>query len=205
MTSSRDDFPEATKRALAARVNYQCSNPHCGASTSGPQADPSKAVNVGVAAHITGAAPGGPRYAATMTPQQRADISNGIWLCQTCAKLIDSDQTRFGGAVLLGWRDAAEQLALAQIGKTSPRRTAAQIGDKWVNLSYPENAGITQRLTAEGYDLHWTIANDENEKVDLQGWERVLLDQPDGTKACLKIRDHPVIGGYLILLRKKRP
>jgi hypothetical protein len=139
-----------------------------------------------------------------MTPQQRADIANGIWLCQTCAKLIDSDETRFDAAVLMGWKDAAEQAALAQVGKTSPRRDAVQISDKWVNISYPEKAGITQRLTAEGYDLHWTRANDENEKVDLQGWEPVLVDQTDGTKARLKIRDHPVIGGYVILLRKKR-
>src|SRR5690242_10450826 len=59
---SRDDFPESAKRALSARVNAKCSNPDCGAATSGPQLDPCKALNVGVAAHIAAAAPGGPRY-----------------------------------------------------------------------------------------------------------------------------------------------
>jgi hypothetical protein len=34
--------------------------------------------------------------------------------------------------------------------------------------------------------------------------ERVLVDQEDGTKARLKIHDHPVVGGYLILLKKRR-
>jgi hypothetical protein len=139
-----------------------------------------------------------------MTPEQRADIANGVWLCQTCAKLVDNDQVRFTAAVLQDWKAVAEQDALDQIGKTAPRRDAVQIIDKWVNLSYPKKVGITQRLTAEGYDVSWRTANEESELVDLQGWEPVLLDQPDRTRARLKIRDHPVIGGYLILLRRKR-
>jgi hypothetical protein len=203
MTSSRDDFPESTKRALAARVNHRCSNPDCGAPTSGPQVERGKALNVGVAAHIRGAASGGPRFVATMTPQERADISNGVWLCQTCAKLVDNDQTRFTATVLQTWKVAAEQAALEEIGKTSPRRDAV-IVDKWVNLAYPEKAGITASLAREGYDVRWRTANEENELVDLQGWERVLLDEVDGSRVRLKIHDHPVIGGYLILLKRKR-
>ena len=203
-TSSRDDFPEATKRALAARVNHRCSKPDCGAPTSGPQVEPDKALNVGVAAHIRGAAPGGPRYDPTMTSEQRADIANGLWLCQTCAKLVDNDQVRFTAVALQGWKAMAEQTALDQIGKIAPRQEATQLIDKWVNHPYPEKAGITQRLTAEGYDIRWRTANEESELVDLKGWEPVFLDQPDGTRARLKIQDHPVIGGYLILLKRKR-
>jgi hypothetical protein len=52
----RDDFAEEAKRALAARVGNVCSNPDCRALTSGPQDDSTKALNVGVGAHITGAA-----------------------------------------------------------------------------------------------------------------------------------------------------
>ena len=204
MTSSRDDFLEPIKRALAARVNHRCSNPDCGAPTSGPQVEPGKAVNVGVAAHIAGAAPGGPRYDPTMTAQQRADIANGVWLCQTCAKLIDNDPVCFHAALLQEWKAVAERAALNQVGKTSPRQGAVQIIDKWVNSSYPEEAGITRELAAAGYDLYWSRASDEAQRVDLQGWEPVLLDQADGTKARLKIHDHPVVGGYLILLKKKR-
>ena len=202
--SPRDDFPEPTKRALAARVNYRCSNPDCGAQTSGPQVEPAKALNVGVAAHITGAAPGGPRYDTTLTPEGRADITNGVWLCQTCAKLVDNDPVRFNAAGLRDWKNKAEQQALDLVGKTTPRRdVTAPVIDKWVNLSYPETAGITRALKSEGYELRWTTANQESEQVDLQGWEPVILDQADGTRARLKIRDHPVVGGYLILLRKK--
>jgi len=79
-----------------------------------------------------------------------------------------------------------------------------QIADKWVDLSYPEKAGIMRQLTTEGFELCWATANKESEKIDLQNWEPVLLDLADGTKARLKIHDHPVVGGYLILLKRKR-
>ena len=202
---SRDDFSEPTKRALAARVNHRCSKPDCRAQTSGPQVDAGKAVNVGVAAHIAGAASGGPRYDAALTPDQRADISNGLWLCQNCAKIVDNDPVRFGTAVLRDWKAAAEHEALDLVGKTAAwHETGARTLDKWVNMSYPEEAGINRELTAHGYDLRWTTANEESQRVDLEGWEPVLVDQSDGTKARLKIRDHPVVGGYLILLKRKR-
>jgi len=84
------------------------------------------------------------------------------------------------------------------------RESATQILDKWVNLSSPESAGISRQLTAKGFDLCWATANEEGEKVDLQSWEPVLLDLADGAKARLKIHDHPAVGGYLILLRRKR-
>jgi len=54
----RDDFSEEVKRIVASRVGYRCSNPDCRAPTSGPQIDIKKSLNVGVAAHITGASSG---------------------------------------------------------------------------------------------------------------------------------------------------
>lgn len=58
----RDDFSEEAKLILARRVNYHCSNPICGESTTGPQTNPTKSMNIGVAAHITAASPNGPRF-----------------------------------------------------------------------------------------------------------------------------------------------
>ena len=40
-------------------------------------------------------AQGGPRYDASMTPEERKSFENGIWLCQSCSKLIDTDITRY--------------------------------------------------------------------------------------------------------------
>jgi len=82
----RDDFNIDVKRTLAARVGNRCSNPACLALTSGPQKRSAKSLNIGVAAHITAASPGGPRYDSQLTQENREGIENGIWLCQNCAK-----------------------------------------------------------------------------------------------------------------------
>ena len=114
----RDDFTEEVKRTMAARTGNACSNPDCRASTSGPQDDPTKALNVGVAAHITGAAEGGQRYNLMLSSGERRHPDNGIWLCQTCAKLIDNDAARFTEKLLRAWKEIAEDRAFRSIGKT---------------------------------------------------------------------------------------
>lgn len=112
----RDEFSQKTKRILAARAGYRCSRAECRAPTIGPQTDRRKTVSVGVAAHICGASSGGPRYDRTMAPEDRSDVANGIWLCQTCAKLIDTDPARFSSTELVQWKQSAELDALARIG-----------------------------------------------------------------------------------------
>jgi hypothetical protein len=74
----RDEFPETVIRALSRRTGGRCSNPNCLCLTSGPQ--PSNmlgVINIGVAAHITAAAPGGKRYNPSLTTEQRRAASNG--------------------------------------------------------------------------------------------------------------------------------
>lgn len=114
-----DDFPTPVKELLAKRVAQRCSNPGCGHPTSGPQDDPAKAVNVGVAAHITAASAGGPRYDAAMDPAQRRSADNGIWLCQTCAKLIDNDELRYPVAKVRDWKARAEATAAKNLERPS--------------------------------------------------------------------------------------
>lgn len=63
---TRDDFTTSTKEVIARRVGYHCSL--CSRGTVGPNEDPARANNIGVAAHITAASPGGPRYDATIRP-----------------------------------------------------------------------------------------------------------------------------------------
>lgn len=124
----RDDFTAGTKELLARRVGFTCSNPECRQATSGPQADPAGAVNLGVAAHISAASPGGPRYEEDLSPEQRADSSNGIWLCQTCAKLIDNDPVRFSRGVLESWKRAAERSAAVALTQGRKSDSASQPG-----------------------------------------------------------------------------
>lgn len=122
----RDDFSAGVKDELAKRVGFRCSNPGCRHSTSGPQSAPVGTVNVGVAAHITAASSGGPRYNDQLPADQRASTNNGIWLCQTCAKLIDSDQPGFSIDKLREWKNSAEAVAAQALAQ---RRAAPSESD----------------------------------------------------------------------------
>ncbi len=109
---TRDDFPRKVKDTLARRVGFLCSNPACRCGTTGPHSNPNKAINVGVAAHITAAARGGPRYDPSLSQSERSSIRNGIWLCQNCAKFVDNDETRYPADLLRQWIILTEHRAL---------------------------------------------------------------------------------------------
>ncbi len=98
------------------------SNPACRRVTSGPQENPEKAVNLGVAAHIAAASAGGARYDASMSPLQRSAIENGIWLCQSCAKLIDSDTQKYTSGLLRNWKTTAEANAATELEKVGKKQ-----------------------------------------------------------------------------------
>lgn len=98
------DFASRIVDALAKRASQKCSNPDCREPTSEPHSDPAKAVILGQAAHIKGARPGSARYDSTMTDQDRAHPSNGIWLCVHCATKIDKDESKFPVKLLKQWK-----------------------------------------------------------------------------------------------------
>lgn len=84
-----------------------------------------------MAAHITAASPGGPRYDAGLTAEQRGSATNGIWLCQTDAKLVDDDVASYPVDVLRSWKEHAEEGARAMLG----RPTSGQCFDAAVEVS----------------------------------------------------------------------
>jgi hypothetical protein len=116
----RDDFRSRTKSIIARRVGGLCSNPNCAKLTTGPASAEASSINIGVAAHITAASEGGPRFDRTLTAQERRHASNGIWLCQTCAHLIDVDIERYPAELLRKWKSEAEDFALLSIGTAGP-------------------------------------------------------------------------------------
>jgi hypothetical protein len=120
---ARDDFSRPVIERLAKRVGMKCSYPDCRVTTSGPDAE-GGVTNIGVAAHISAASLGGPRYDETLTPEMRSDIANGIWLCQTHAKLIDDDELTYPPAVLRDWKDTAEHMAALEARGFEVRRAA---------------------------------------------------------------------------------
>jgi len=122
----RDEFTQGVKDELARRVSYLCSNPGCRQQTSGPQSTPSGSVNIGVAAHITAASPGGPRYDESILPETRGSAENGIWLCQICAKLVDNDPARYDVSKLQEWKSDAESAAARALEHRTAPATESQ-------------------------------------------------------------------------------
>lgn len=116
--TGRDDFPAAVIEEIRKRAGGRCSVPICRAATTGPSESRASGVtNVGMAAHITAAAPGGPRFDPEMTQEQRRSRENGIWACYTHGKAIDDDEHRYPAELLRAWRDRAEALASEELGR----------------------------------------------------------------------------------------
>ena len=179
----RDDFTQPIKETLAKRVGFKCSNLNCRKMTIGPNENASKATNVGVASHIEAASPGGARYNPSQTSRQRSDIANGIWLCQTCSKLIDSDTTKYTVLLLNKWKNLSEETASLEIDYppraasndvyiTAINPVASQIAHTIVNQGIPQRklnptlvAEFIRRakqLPSENYTIH--ISNSDSEK-----------------------------------------
>ncbi|ATU73679.1 HNH endonuclease [Komagataeibacter rhaeticus] len=136
---------------LAKRAAYRCSNPDCGATTSGPAACRTSSVNVGEAAHIYGANPGSARFDAQMTSAERADITNAIWLCSNCHKLVDDDPLRYPAGLLFEWQKDHESVVSAQIGKAGAvvrQRYERRHLEEFGKLSY-----LSERIILEKGDL----------------------------------------------------
>jgi hypothetical protein len=111
----RDDFPKQTITEIAKGVGYRCSNPECTRPTIGANAAQDGIITIGVAAHICAASPGGPRYNAAQSREERRAKENGIWLCQNCGRLVDADEQKFTVAVLTKWKRGAQERAFREV------------------------------------------------------------------------------------------
>jgi hypothetical protein len=85
---------------------------------------------------------------------------------------------------------------------TEGSHASSQIEDKWIDTEHLKRSGVTERLKAEGYQVQLDSANNESRLVDLEGWEHVILEQ-NGKRFRLKFHDHPAVGGYMVLLRRR--
>lgn len=112
---TRDDFSQSVKDKLAKLAGYLCSDPSCRRHTVGSNSDGDTVINLGTAAHICAAAPGGPRYDANMTPQERSSVANGIWLCSSHGRAVDVKDSKFTIQLLHEWKDKAQQDSLRRV------------------------------------------------------------------------------------------
>lgn len=192
---TRDEFNPKVKQTLAGRVNLRCSI--CRAATSGPHSNPERVVNVGVAAHITGAAPGGPRFDPSLSKGQRSGAANGIWLCQNCAKLVDNDDVRYPTDTLRRLKQRAEQEAEDDIGQGSTGQRGSRSAMPHVQI--PNIGGLPYLaaradLIALGWqpiNRHWSDASN----LDIsggngpfywnQGCHEIVSASGTGAAACV--------------------
>ena len=118
MGSRRDNFPQSVIYILIKRSGGKCCN--CGAATFGPHTGrQDKYQNIGQAAHIAAAAPGGPRYDPKMAPEQRMSATNGVWLCSNCHSLVDRDTEQYTLKRLWQIKREGEERARQEVGVAS--------------------------------------------------------------------------------------
>jgi len=117
---NRDNFPARIVDVLAKRASYICSNPECKALTVCPSDTISdKSIYIGEAAHITAAASSGPRYDESLTVEERCSIENAIFLCSSCATMIDKNKgIDFTKEVLRNWKLQHEAWVRSNLNKS---------------------------------------------------------------------------------------
>ncbi|WP_413208401.1 hypothetical protein [Rhodospirillum sp. A1_3_36] len=138
----RDDFNAKVKSLLAQRAGYLCSNPECRRQTIGPRKGERGTINIGVAAHIKAASPGGPRYDHNQTQLERTSEDNGIWLCANHAHQIDHDSNEFAVEKLKQWKEGAEEHAFQQIANGRGVAITPQLAAELLRQHIPHIPGL---------------------------------------------------------------
>jgi hypothetical protein len=101
-------FTQSVVRQLALEANFRCVRPGCYMLTHLWDRKTERFIVLGEGAHDAAASRGGPRYRPNLTIEQRRAVSNGAWLCPTCATRVDKDWTNYPHGTISGWqREAA--------------------------------------------------------------------------------------------------
>lgn len=152
------DFSNTIKDILAKRAGQTCSNPECRRPTSGAHTDEDKAINLGEAAHIRAARQGQARYDPGMTDVERSHISNGIWLCRTCAAEIDRDPQKYTVEVLNNWKKEHEKRITSGKPLAATRDTDETFIKKYDEISKLMNVAFEAACLFSG-DFQFTGAD----------------------------------------------
>lgn len=186
---SRDDFSRKVKEIVKGRSAYICSNPDCRRLTIAPsEADSEKFLYVGMVAHITAAAPGGPRYEPNLTEEERASSENAIHLCAVCATMIDKNQgIDFSKELLKRWKTNHEEWVTKNLNKNPwfanfKDEARFEFVRKMVSLAKQYTAQFSAATSFLTYDSEY--ADREKKENELQG-ETLLLNEAFARKGRL--------------------
>lgn len=184
MKNSRDSFTQQTVRLLSDRVGSTCSNPTCRVITRGP-GEGYKTINIGVAAHITAAAPGGPRYDPSLTSEQRRNADNGIWLCHNCARMVDYDPKEYSIELLRQWKLTAEEYARRKIGRAFSFKPIKNIDDIKPIKNTSLNSETRHTLDRDKAISLWKLGRESwNQWVEKHPIADIDFRNVDFTKYC---------------------
>lgn len=148
----RDNFTKKIVDVLARRASYICSQPECKVLTISPSDTISdKFLYIGKAAHITAAAVGGPRYDDSLSPKERGAIENAIFLCSSCADMIDKNNgADFSTCTLIEWKLQHEAWVRRNLNKS-----IFSFGSAAISLSVPSDRLLFAKLLEQfPYNSH---------------------------------------------------
>lgn len=112
----RADFKVDVKRTLAAAAGNRCSMPRClqevsfavNAKRKGIITAEKRPGGIGVAAHIYGASKTNCPRPSEHDDAALSHISNGIWCCSDCGRLIDEHEKAFSAEALIAYKYVRE-------------------------------------------------------------------------------------------------
>lgn len=147
---ARDNFSSSTKNLLGLAVGFTCVRPGCAKPTTALAQNSNAILRIDIAAHDSAAAPAGPRYDETITPEQRKAYENGAHLCPTCARLVDVDQEQFPVGTLARWQKNAAEYRQFRMHNPHPPagldfKTSCEAALRFINLCQGVSIDIWQK------------------------------------------------------------
>jgi hypothetical protein len=132
-----------TVKKLFARCRNRCAFPEC----SAPIVEDNDTVT-GIICHIRARNPGGPRYSAKQTEEQRHDAENLILMCSRHSKVIDSEPRRYTVTMLEAFKAAHERPFENELSVAEGRQVDLLVNayrDTYINATQV----VIERLRAE--------------------------------------------------------
>lgn len=131
-------------------------------------------------------------------------IENAIWLCQTCAKLVDNDQERFSADILRAWKVAAEIRAADVIGRPEPSEAAREARSR---LRAAFEPAVVQ-IEASKVDVHYVLstqrgAHDQALAIFRRHVPTELLEQYDSAVGAFQSLRQKVQPAALLFLQQR--
>jgi hypothetical protein len=142
----KPDFNKRTIEIVAKRAAFFCSNPICQVSTVGPNSNKDKATVIGEAAHIFGARKNSSRYVSTMSDAALSELTNAIWLCRNCHKLVDGNPEEYDATTLFSWRESHEAATAETLGTSNNLKISTV---KETSNAFAEYPPLVRRLAID--------------------------------------------------------